>query len=640
MTSAVSDDLVDAEADATILACLDLAAPKSFFLYAGAGSGKTRSLVEAIRTVCEKQGRQLSLSGRQIGVITYTNAACDEIRQRLEFDPRVEVSTIHAFAWALIGGYDADIREWLAANLLEEIAELEAAQAKGRAGSKAASDRARSIESKRRRHASLNEIIRFVYSPTGDNRTRDALNHAEVIAMTAQFLRTKSGLRRLLIARFPVLLIDESQDTSRRLMEALLDVQTAHKHSFSLGLFGDTMQRIYAEGMEKLADAIPPEWARPRKIMNHRCPKRVIRLINQIRAEDDRQEQRPRQDAADGVVRIFLAPETSINPSQIEAAAAARMADVTGDALWSAGDAEIKTLALEHLMSARRFGFETFFEPLYNHERMRTGLLDGSARGIGFFTRELLPLAQALVGNDKFAITTTLRKTSPLLDRDRLAEAGLNQRDLLIEAKSACDRLHQLLHSGGSPTLRDVLRLVAETGLFTIPDILAPFAKPDDPVEPVAEEQTPEEADAQAAEDIEDAKSETGAWRLALDAPFEQISKYDRYVRGVSRFDTHQGVKGLEFPRVMVVISDEEARGFMFNYGKLMGIREKTKADHDNEVAGKETSIDRTRRLFYVTCSRAEQSLAIVYYSSDPVAIRNGLIARNWFDADEIEIVC
>lgn len=639
MSSAIYDDLIDAEADATILACLDLAAPRSFFLYAGAGSGKTRSLVEAIRTVCKKQGRQLSLSGRQIGVITYTNAACDEIRQRLEFDPRVEVSTIHAFAWALIGGYDTDIREWLATNLLEEIAELEVAQAKGRAGSKAASDRVRSIESKRRRHASLNEIIRFVYSPTSDNRTRDALNHAEVIAITAQFLRTKSGLRRLLIARFPVLLVDESQDTSRRLMEALLDVQIAHEDSFCLGLFGDTMQRIYAEGMEKLTDAIPPGWARPRKIMNHRCPKRVIRLINQIRAEDDKQEQRSRKDTADGVVRIFLASETSISPSKIEAAAAAHMADVTGDALWSGGDAEVKTLALEHLMLARRFGFEAFFEPLYKYERMRTGLLDGSARGIGFFTRELLPLAQALARDDSFAITATLRKTSPLLDRDRLADAGLNQRDLLIEAKSACDQLHQLLHGSCSPTLRDALRLAADTGLFTIPDILAPFAKPDDPVEPVAEKQTPEEADAQAAEGLEYAKSETGAWRLALDAPFEQISKYDRYVRGVSRFDTHQGVKGLEFPRVMVVISDEEARGFMFNYGKLMGIKERTKIDREHEAAGKETSLDRTRRLFYVTCSRAEQSLAIVYYSSDPVAVRDGLIARNWFDADEIEIV-
>ena len=235
MSTDVSDDQFDAEADATILACLDLAAPKSFFLYAGAGSGKTRSLVEAIRTVCRDQGRHLSLGGQQIGVITYTNAACDEIKQRLEFDPRVEVSTIHAFAWSLIGGYDNDIRQWLATNLLDEIAVLELAQAKGRTGSKAASDRARSIESKQRRHAGLNEIVRFVYSPTGDNRTRDALNHAEVIAMTAQFLSSKPGLRRLLTARFPVLLIDESQDTSRRLMEALLEVQAASHKTFSLG---------------------------------------------------------------------------------------------------------------------------------------------------------------------------------------------------------------------------------------------------------------------------------------------------------------------------------------------------------------------------------------------------------------------
>lgn len=640
MNSVASDDLVDGEADTTILACLNLAAPKSFFLYAGAGSGKTRSLVEAIRTVCREQGRQLSLSGQQIGVITYTNAACDEIKQRLEFDPRVEVSTIHTFAWALISGYDDDIRKWLASNLLEEIAELEAAQAKGRAGSKAAADRARSIESKRRRHAGLNEIIRFVYSPTGDNRTRDALNHAEVIAMTAEFLRSKPGLRRLLIARFPVLLIDESQDTSRRLMEALLDVQAAHKDSFSLGLFGDTMQRIYAEGMEKLAEAIPQDWARPRKIMNHRCPRRVIRLINKIRAEDDGQEQRPRDDAQEGIVRIFLAPETVLSPSATEAVAAARMAAITGDDLWSAGDAEIKTLALEHLMSARRFGFETFFEPLYNYDRMRTGLLDGSARGIGFFTRELLPLAQALANGDRFAIAATLRKTSPLLDRDRLAQAGQDQRELLATARSACERLNALLHADASPSLRDVLRLVAETDLFSIPDILAPFTGTDAPEAAAAGASSKGEIDdAQVAEELEDAKSETGAWRLALEAPFDQIAKYDRYVRGVSRFDTHQGVKGLEFPRVMVVISDEEARGFTFNYGKLMGIKEKTKADHENEAAGKETSFDRTRRLFYVTCSRAEQSLAIVYYSSDPAAVRAGLISRGWFEAEEIEIL-
>ena len=44
-------------------------------------------------------------------------------------------------------------------------------------------------------------------------------------------------------------------------------------------------------------------------------------------------------------------------------------------------------------------------------------------------------------------------------------------------------------------------------------------------------------------------------------------------------FDTHQGVKGLEFPRVFVVIDDEAARGFMFSYEKLFGARAMTSTD-------------------------------------------------------------
>ena len=78
---------------------------------------------------------------------------------------------------------------------------------------------------------------------------------------------------------------------------------------------------------------------------------------------------------------------------------------------------------------------------------------------------------------------------------------------------------------------------------------------------------------------------------------------------------------------------------FMFSYGKLMGIKPKTKSDTDNEAAGKESTIDRTRRLFYVTCSRAEKSLAIVYYSDNPAGARTALLARGWFTADEVEIV-
>jgi DNA helicase-2/ATP-dependent DNA helicase PcrA len=117
------------------------------------------------------------------------------------------------------------------------------------------------------------------------------------------------------------------------------------------------------------------------------------------------------------------------------------------------------------------------------------------------------------------------------------------------------------------------------------------------------------------------------------------MEKYDRYVRGVSQFDTHQGVKGLEFPRVMVIISDDEARGFLFSYEKLFGAKEKSKADLDNEASGRETTIERTRRLFYVTCSRAEQSLAIVYYSNQPILVKDAVVQRGWFESSEVEVL-
>jgi len=630
----VADDQFDAEADGTIRDCLSLESPRSFFLYAGAGSGKTRSLVEAIRTVCREQGRLLSLTGQKIGVITYTNAACDEIKQRLEFDPRVEVRTIHAFAWSLIAGYDADIRKWLAARLIQDVAELEMAQAKGRAASKAAADRAHSIESKRRRHAGLDAITRFVYSPTGDNRTRDSLSHAEVIAMTADFLGVKLGLRRLLVTRFPILLIDESQDTNRRLMDVLLDVEAAYRDTFCLGLFGDTMQRIYADGKDHLAEAIPETWARPRKRMNHRCPTRVIELINRVRHDEDREEQVPRSDAGAGVVRLFVVPQATADKTAVETAIAARMAEITGDQNWAAGSEAIKTLALEHLMSARRFGFEAFFEPLYSVERTRTSFLQGTGAGIGLFTREILPLVTALRASDPFAAAAIVRRTSPLLDRRALEEAGDKQADILSKAKAACDGLLALVSGDEKASARAVLCYVAETHLFTIPDVLAPFANAD---EGVSDASGTAENEAGEEEEV-DLKSELGGWRQALEAPFDQIEKYDRYVRGISQFDTHQGVKGLEFPRVMVIVSDEEARGFMFAYDKLFGAKEKSKTDLENEAGGKETTIDRTRRLFYVTCSRTEESLAVVYYAAETARARDAMVGQDWFELDEIEL--
>ena len=96
-------------------------------------------------------------------------------------------------------------------------------------------------------------------------------------------------------------------------------------------------------------------------------------------------------------------------------------------------------------------------------------------------------------------------------------------------------------------------------------------------------------------------------------------------------------MKGLEFERVMVIIDDGTARGNTFNYNKLFGIESKSQTDVRNESEGKETTLDRTRRLLYVTCSRAIDSLAIVYYCDEVDRTITALSATEWFGNDEIE---
>jgi DNA helicase-2/ATP-dependent DNA helicase PcrA len=70
----VADNVdLDKGVDDVIARCLDLDAPQSFFLFAGAGSGKTGSLVRALKAVQGRFGQELRFSDRRVAVITYTN---------------------------------------------------------------------------------------------------------------------------------------------------------------------------------------------------------------------------------------------------------------------------------------------------------------------------------------------------------------------------------------------------------------------------------------------------------------------------------------------------------------------------------------------------------------------------------------
>lgn len=607
--------------------CLILESPKSFFLFAGAGSGKTRALVEAMQMFRQKYGQVFRLSAQKVAAITYTNAACDEIKHRIDYDPVFAVSTIHSYAWELIQCFHNEIREWLRNDLETAIRELEEKQKKGTSG-KASAERVIQMASKQERLARLDTIRHFTYNPNGENTGKNSLTHTEVIGIAAYFLTAKPLMQRILTRKYPVLFIDESQDAQKDLIDAFFTVQREHSEEFCLSLFGDTMQRIYFDGKAGLGDAVPNDWAKPAITINYRCPKRIVRLINEIRAEADGQKQEPRKDAPDGFVRLFLVQDhQGINKTAVEAEIASKMAEITSDNQWSGDNQEIKVLTLEHHMAAKRSEFSDFFEPLYQVSKFKTGLLDGTLSGIPFFSQQILPLIKSLQAEKGFAVAKIVKKYSPLVSVDTLktSESPLNE---VRKADAAVKSLFSLWEGDSEPSLIDSLKAVAASGLFSIPDVFLPIVARDDSVEGESESDDSAEA--------ADINPSIDAWDKALSAPFSQLESYVRYISGKSPFGTHQGIKGLQFPRVMVILDDNEARGFMFSYDKLFGAKSPTSTDQKNAGEGQETSIDRTRRLFYVTCSRAQSSLAVVVYTKEKDKIRCYLETHNWFDEGEI----
>ncbi|AXA68171.1 UvrD-helicase domain-containing protein [Pseudomonas oryzihabitans] len=623
--SAIKDaaDGVTPTADDIIKQCLDLETPRSFFLYAGAGSGKTHSLVLAVKSLKERERQRLTFEGRQIAIITYTNAACEEIARRLEHDPLVEVSTIHAFSWKMIKGFNDDIREWLRIKLADDIAELDDKLGRAKSVNKTYLANKASRDSKARRLAALDEIYEFVYSPTGDNRSRQSLNHSEVIQMAAAFL-PQPPLLDVMADRHPVLLIDESQDTYGPLMDAFLKAQVAIPRRFCLGLLGDTMQRIYNDGKPKLYEAIPPDWAKPEKLINRRCPIRVVDLINKIRAGADDHQQIPKQGAAQGAVRMFCIRQAPGQDFSLEDRIANQMAAITGDAQWSNGMEGRKTLILEHKMAARRMGFEGVFAPLYAVEHLNTALLDGTLPILRVFFDGVAPIAAA-ARSDDFTLMEAVRLRSPLLDPKHLEAAGINQFELLESVGLATHSLCGLLEDN-DPLIAEVVHILQSTGLLTLPDrLVAAMAQG------ATSDPAPETTDREALE--------IHAYRVVLGRRYSEIAAFSGYANGLSPYGTHQGVKGLEFPRVMVILNDEEAGGFLFSYEKLLGVTPASANDMKNEREGNDNSLSRTQRLLYVTCSRAEESLAIVVYSAQPEIVKDTVIDAGWLTSEEIVVL-
>jgi len=599
----LNDDEIDAHVDEKIRKCIK--ENKNFFMFAGAGSGKTRSLVKALDFIVDFRGEEFSMRHKRVAVITYTNAAADEVLRRVDNNYLLSVSTIHSFLWELIKPYQRDIKEWIKNKLNDDIKALEEKKLKARSR-----DHSIDIGKKEERVKQLDSIKIFSYDPNGSNVGKGSLNHSEVISMGAAFISEKETMQQVLASKFPILFIDESQDTKKELVDALLKMEKDYPADFLIGMFGDTLQRIYSDGKENLGSEIPKTWTFPVKKMNHRSRKRIIDLANAIRSNVDKQVQQPRVDKQGGIVRFFIADNLA-DKAVIEKQVRTSMNMATGDDKWLS-PIDCKTLVLEHSMAASRLGFATLYTELYKEF---DNLSDGDVEELSFLIKVIYPLVQARLNSNEFTVMRVLRESSFLFNKANIISSKKDAK-MLDKISKDLDSLCLLWDGGAIPTCIGVYKKLAELHLFELPKRVE---------EVLSDEVTIDK--------------KVIALRGGLQASFSELIGWWQYANEETQFATHQGIKGLEFNRVAVIMDDANSKGFMFSYDKLFGAKALSPTDTKNEAEGNDSSLKRTKRLLYVTCTRAIESLALIAYTSDVEAVKKTVASNGWFFTNEIIVL-
>lgn len=611
--------------DAALHQRLAGAGNRHFVMVAGAGSGKTTSLVKALAQIERTQGPQLRRNGQQVACITYTEVAVEEIRGDVGNDELFHVSTIHSFLWTAIKPFQSNLREWVSNRLREKIAEEQEKIDKPRTRE---ATKARAAENIKRYNQQLTEILAvksFRYG-TGSDYANGILGHSDILKIGPEFVAEHALMQTLLTRRFPVIFVDESQDTDPAFVDALREVARVVPTGFCLGFFGDPVQKIYMQG----AGPIPPEdgWETLEKPENFRCPLAVLRVINRIRAEDDQLEQtRGRhvvvngEDApVEGSARVLILPADDRRQERLEEARR-WLSEQDGDEGWLEQENEeaLRLLVLVHRMAATRLGFPNMYSALNDRspEDLSSGLIDGTAWVVRPFLSYILPVALARYEGREFEIMRLLRKHCPRLQPDALA--GVDTAGLLNGLQGQISELVAMLDAGSGARVGDVVRFMRDNNLMEFDDRYIDLI----------------DLHASTVEPFTDPATDNAALRF-MQCNASELWGYRKYIEKMSPFATQQGIKGAEFEKVIVVIDDQEGRTNTFSYGKYFGVTEPSDTDRANTAAGKDSVIDRTRRLFYVCCSRALSDLAVVIFAEDTARMREALLAKGFFEKDSV----
>jgi ATP-dependent DNA helicase UvrD/PcrA len=544
---------------------------RNFRLEAGAGAGKTYSLVKALQRIIDEEGTGLIRRHQKVACITYTNIATDEVTRRTDGHPAVQPSTIHSFCWELCKNFQSILRQEVLniPRLNEKIGE-----AGGIGGQRIGYD-------------------------LGHRRVTEAeilLHHDDVLKLMVALLEYPK-FRRILTARFPVLFIDEYQNTDAAFAASLVRHFVDAEEGPLIGLFGDSWQKIYRTGMGSIEhDNLQPIG----KEANFRSVPAVVDVLNRIRPDLPQEVSDP---AATGTVKVFhsnnFAGQRQTGghwggdlPAEDAHAYLAALREQLANSGWDFSPQETKILMLTHSVLA----VEQNYRQILDVFEFNDSLFQKEDPHIAFLADIVEPACSAFAAGKFGEMFSVIGRKGGRLENveDKRAWAADMQR--LVELRK-------------TGTIGEVVDLVRETRRPRLPDVV------------LRTERRLAEAE---REEIDESRTLRQIERLRA-LPYSELIALAEFINDHTPFSTKHGVKGAEFENVLVVLG----RGWnQYNWNQFL------EWFPDHYPTNKEDSYVRNRNLFYVACSRPRTNLALLFTQELSADALNTL--EEWFGADNI----
>ena len=535
--------LAKTEADKIDLQIIEtLKSGHNFRVEAGAGSGKTYSLNRVIEWIQANKKSDYSRKRQSVICITYTNAAVDVITERLAKDSFVLPSTIHTFAWNAIKQYQSVLTDIVTTNpdFFPDAGDF-------------------------------NKVTEVAYT-LGHRYKKDGVHylyHDDVLKLFCLFL-DNAKFRRVFADRYPLILIDEYQDSYKPIIDRFIKYFIATDNGPQFGFFGDAWQTIYQSNQacgvienDKI-DVI-------KKSSNFRSAPRIVELLNTIRPD---LPQKSAIDEFNGEVVVITCEDYTgsrrtdrnfkgeLPPEVLKSRLDEIKAQIRDG---TPKDETLKVLMITHKILAKQQGYEQLLNVLGD------GLRDKENPFLLFFMNTVEPIYKALcTSNTKLLFDTLGIRHYPITRKSEKIKWRILQ-EQLAEARTQ--------------KAIDVLKVVYKSDLIPKPPKLDGYYRLyHDAPETIYTTET--------------------SIQTFLELEYTQFLAAMEFLYPEAIFGTEHGVKGEEYDNVVFVISKGWNQYQFENYAPMI-------TGKIPIPSGKQAAYERNRNLFYVCCSRSKKRLFI-----------------------------